>query len=71
MRTAADLLHAIRNASAGAYYVGLERNVVADIEAKLLQIGTLYDAIKHGDEKHRSWLKQAIDNHFAGLPMPE
>lgn len=31
---------------------------------------TLYDAIAHGDEEHRAWLKEAIDNHFSGLPVP-
>lgn len=24
----------------------------------------LYDAIKHGDEKHRAWLKEKVDAHF-------
>lgn len=27
---------------------------------------TLFGAIAHGDEKHRAWLKQAIQDHFAG-----
>ncbi len=26
---------------------------------------TLFDAIQHGDEEHRAWLKEAIDVHFA------
>lgn len=30
------------------------------------KIATLFDAIAHGDEKHRAWLKQAIQDHFAG-----
>lgn len=30
---------------------------------------TLFDAIAHGDEAHRAWLKQAIDDHFAGRPV--
>ena len=30
---------------------------------------TLFDAIKHGDEKHQAWLKQAIEDHFAGRPV--
>jgi ribosomal protein L40E len=30
---------------------------------------TLFNAIAHGDEKHRAWLKQAIDDHFAGRPV--
>jgi DNA-binding FadR family transcriptional regulator len=31
---------------------------------------TLFDAIAHGDEEHRTWLKAAIDAHFAGQPVP-
>lgn len=34
------------------------------------RIKSLYGAIAHGDEVHREWLKEAIDNHFAGLPVP-
>jgi hypothetical protein len=29
------------------------------------KVDTLYDAIAHGDEKHRAWLKEAIEEHFA------
>lgn len=25
---------------------------------------TLFDAIKHGDDKHQEWLREAINNHF-------
>lgn len=32
----------------------------------LNRIGTLYEAIEHGDEKHRAWLKKAIRDHFSG-----
>lgn len=28
-------------------------------------VTSLFDAIAHGDEKHRAWLKQAIADHFA------
>lgn len=34
------------------------------------RVGTLFDAIAHGDDVHRAWLREAIDNHFAGLPVP-
>ena len=27
---------------------------------------SLFDAIAHGDEKHREWLNGAIEDHFAG-----
>lgn len=32
---------------------------------------TLFDEIKHGDEKHQQWLKTAIDNHFNGMTIPK
>jgi hypothetical protein len=28
------------------------------------KIVTLFDKIKHGDETHQTWLKQAIEEHF-------
>ena len=33
------------------------------------RIETLYEAIAHGDDIHRAWLKQAIEDHFAGRPV--
>jgi hypothetical protein len=33
--------------------------------------GTLFEAIKHGDEAHQEWLKEAIAAHFEGRPVPE
>lgn len=35
------------------------------------RIDTLFEAIAHGDEDHRAWLKEAITAHFAGGPVPE
>lgn len=35
------------------------------------QVASLHAAIQHGDEEHRVWLKEAIDAHFAGRPVPE
>ncbi len=35
------------------------------------RVATLFDAIQHGDAEHREWLRQAIDAHFAGEPVPE
>ena len=29
----------------------------------------LFPAIAHGDDEHRRWLKQAIEDHFAGRPV--
>jgi len=37
-----------------------------DFEKK---VQTLYEAIKHGNEKHQKWLSDAIFSHFAGLPV--
>jgi hypothetical protein len=37
-----------------------------DIKLVMAQcrIETLYDAIAHGDDAHRAWLKDAITKHF-------
>lgn len=34
-------------------------------------IPELFAKIKHGEPGHEEWLKQAITNHFLGLPMPD
>ena len=34
----------------------------AALEAK---VKSLFDKIKHGDEQHQSWLKDAIEKHFS------
>jgi hypothetical protein len=39
------------------------------LAAQQEQIAGLFDAIAHGDDEHRAWLKQAIDDHFAGRPV--
>lgn len=39
---------------------------ISAIEAKA---ASLFDAIAHGDDEHRKWLKQAIEDHFAGRPV--
>lgn len=31
----------------------------------------LYEAIKHGDEKHRAWLFAALHAYFRGEPIPQ
>ncbi len=33
--------------------------------------GTLYKLLAHGNEEHRAWLKEALDNFFIhGKPIP-
>lgn len=44
-------------------------SVVITPEVRQL-IDSLYEAIAHGDSDHREWLREAIDNHFKGLPVP-
>jgi hypothetical protein len=39
-------------------------------EAQRDKVSTLFAAIQHGDKDHRAWLKEAIDAHFAGNPVP-
>lgn len=34
-------------------------------QVKQKRIDTLYDAIAHGDDQHRAWLKKKIEEHFA------
>jgi hypothetical protein len=31
----------------------------------------IFDGIKHGDDLHQRWLRQALDCIFAGLPVPK
>jgi hypothetical protein len=28
-------------------------------------VGELFNVIRHGDEKHQTWLKEAIETHFS------
>ena len=39
----------------------------AQLDEAVKAITTLFDAIKHGDETHQAWLKDAIDKHFTSL----
>lgn len=50
------------------------REAVAEVYEDLArkreqQIGSLFDAIAHGSDEHRAWLKKAIEDHFAGRPV--
>lgn len=35
------------------------------------RIDTLFEAIAHGDQVHRDWLKKAIEDHFSGEEVEE
>lgn len=43
---------------------------VVGMTAAQASANSLYEAIKHGDQEHRAWLKEALDNWFAGKPVP-
>ncbi len=43
-----------------------EEMCLASLEER---IATLFEALAHGSDEHRAWLKQAIDNHFSGIPV--
>lgn len=30
---------------------------------------SIFDAIAHGDDEHRAWLRQALEDHLAGRPV--
>jgi hypothetical protein len=49
----------------------LAQHYQSALEGRIERITTLFDAIKHGDEKHQQWLKEAIEAHFEGQPVPE
>ena len=40
------------------------------LAAARAQAERLFDVIAHGDDEHRRWLKQAIEDHFAGRVVP-
>ena len=50
-----------------------ERETAVVAAATITQLrelqASLFDAIAHGDHEHRNWLKKAIADHFAGLPV--
>lgn len=41
-----------------------------DKEKQDISPNKLYEAIKHGDEEHRKWLKEAIESFFLGKQIP-
>lgn len=41
-----------------------------DLRYCLERIDALFDAITHGDDEHRAWLKAAIAAHFDGAAVP-
>jgi hypothetical protein len=50
-----------------------ERNLLSLTEAHFAlcrRVAALYDALKHGDDDHKAWLKEALAAHFAGMPVP-
>jgi len=51
------------------YIEGLEKSAT-EIENLKWKICTLFEAIKHGDEKHQAWLKEAIATHFETGSQP-
>ena len=40
-----------------------------DIGRGTEKVDSLFGAIAHGPPAHRAWLKQAIEDHFAGRPV--
>lgn len=54
--------------------IAIERDQTISLARQLaylkFKIDTLFDAIRHGDQKHREWLKEAIQCHFNGKELP-
>lgn len=42
-----------------------ERKVRNELDSLRAKVSSLYEAIAHGDEAHRAWLKQKLKEHFA------
>jgi 5-formyltetrahydrofolate cyclo-ligase len=42
-----------------------EQRVKRELSQAQAREASLFEAIKHGDEKHQAWLKETIDKHFA------
>lgn len=48
-----------------------EAEAAKQIAETLTRVTTLFDAIVHGDPKHREWLRAAIIDHFEGKPIKQ
>lgn len=44
-------------------------DLIAAVEALRDHVASLFNAIRHGDAEHETWLEQAITDHFAGHPV--
>ncbi len=59
---AGKLMAAVHYAS----QIAAERDALqAELAALKAAQSSLFDAIKHGDQDHQDWLRDAIDRHFA------
>lgn len=45
------------------------KHELAEARAEIERKDKLFDAIAHGDQEHRDWLKQAIKDHFVRRPV--
>lgn len=43
---------------------------IAGASVREADVGRLFAALKHGDQDHQDWLREAIKAHFAGKPVP-
>jgi len=48
----------------------IDRSDCQETKEALSRITELFGSIAHGEQGHRDWLEQAIENHFLGLPKP-
>ncbi len=40
------------------------QDLITTVDQMWTKRDTLFDAVKHGDEQHQTWLKKAIVEHF-------
>ena len=66
--------HGLKNGKTALYW-HLAHVISGHIEHKEAlshrRVDGLFEALAHGDDEHRAWLKQAIADYFAGQPVAQ
>lgn len=65
-----DIDPAMHWACADCMFEARHRITELEQERDSLMNESLFAAIEHGDAEHRAWLKEALECHFTGKPVP-
>ena len=66
-----DLTDEVGNRISSAQCHDVETSPLETALAMLHLIPELFEKIRHGEPGHEAWLKEAIECHFLGKPMPD